>query len=44
MSWLCWFLQCVWLHQFNVESAHSAGRMGIYQCHRCKSLSKGAPR
>ena len=44
MRLLCIFLRCPWLWLFNVESLNTAGRMGVYQCPRCKSLSPGAPR
>lgn len=44
MKWLCLFLQCNWLWHFNSDDAPTDGRVGVYQCTRCKTISIGAPR
>jgi hypothetical protein len=41
MRWLCWFTQCDWLWYFNSDDAATDGRVGVYQCHRCKTISIG---
>lgn len=41
MSWLCLFFQCRWIWICNVESPHTVGRAGLWQCRSCKSISLG---
>ena len=36
MKLICLFVPCRWIHHFNSDS------IGVYQCSRCKSISKGA--
>ena len=46
MRWLCWFSQCRWWHIGNVlpPTPAEGDGYGLYQCHRCKTLSIGSQR
>jgi len=44
MGWLCIFLPHKWIHIFNIPKYHKLGYFGLYQCQRCKQISKGSPR
>ena len=43
---LCWFLPCRWWHITNTDDSTDPlwGRVGLYQCTRCKAISIGSPR
>lgn len=42
LSFLCIFFDCKWRHIFNVDiPSNFIGPFGIYQCKRCKTISKG---
>lgn len=41
MKILCLFFPCLWIHVCNADNEH--GRIGIWQCKRCKTISHGKP-
>lgn len=46
LSWLCWFLPHKWEIVFDISQETDGGekirkRFGLYQCKRCKLISKG---
>jgi hypothetical protein len=42
MRWLCLFLNCKWIWHFNiVDKGLVEWEHGVYQCHRCKTISIG---
>lgn len=44
MRILCIFLPHKWIHIMNVEGIGGFISIGLYQCRRCKEISKGSPR
>jgi hypothetical protein len=41
---LCWFMPHKWVWICNVNNIRARGRIGLYQCLRCKEVSLGSPR
>lgn len=43
MRLLCFFYPCKWIHLFDVYNL-GLEVFGVYQCRRCKTMSRGASR
>jgi hypothetical protein len=44
MRWLCLFLPCKWIHLTNIITENADRHktlIGLWQCPRCKTLSRG---
>lgn len=45
MEWICWFRPCSYIHIVNIPGVRATDpATGLYQCRRCKEISRGKPR